>query len=226
MILSDVAIVDLRLQQRALVARLTALMHWPRREPVTMLASAFTRTSSSSSAPPATAPVEIRIMPPPQDEEPHFRWRRHPRLRAITAKRARLEPAELSARQAAIRGLMLARSHDYAGAQAAFTEAARYPHLDLTSIPTFWQLTRAGQDAAIQAYQDAGRERDALVLATALDNAFRPRALPALPSDDTPTPPDSEPVPAAPGAIASPAEHDPGPPQGEPGIAVRGRARP
>jgi hypothetical protein len=224
MILSDVAIIDLRLQQRALAASLTALIHWPRRRSNAALAFECASINSPSPAPIAPAPIESELIASPTTEELRFRWRRHPRLRALTAEKAQLDPEEQQARRAAVRGLMLAREHDYAAAQTAFTEAAHCPELDLTTIPTFWRLTRAGQDAATQAYQEVGRDRDALVLATALDSTFRPHPLPALQAGGDLIMPDNGSIGPDLCAIEAIAENDPGPPQGEPGTAVRGRA--
>jgi hypothetical protein len=61
---------------------------------------------------------------------------------------------------------------------AAFTEAARLdPRLDLTRTPAFWKLERAAHEAAIRAYVDAGRERDAAVLRARVHSTFRPKPL-------------------------------------------------
>jgi len=89
-----------------------------------------------------------------------------------------LTAAERRARAAAVRGLMLARKRSYGTAQAAFAEAATLdPLLDLASVPTFWELHRAGQETVVRAYEDAGRIRDAAVLAATLRHTFRPRAM-------------------------------------------------
>ncbi|MDP9366383.1 MAG: hypothetical protein M3Q10_19530, partial [Chloroflexota bacterium] len=65
-------------------------------------------------------------------------------------------------------------------ARAAFAEAVRLdPELDLTSVPTFWQLERGGHEAAILAYEAAGREHDAMALAARLREVYRPRLVPA-----------------------------------------------
>lgn len=91
-----------------------------------------------------------------------------------------LTAEERRARAAAVRGLMLARKRCYGTAQAAFAEAAMLdPFLDLASVPTFWDLHRAGQETVVRAYEDAGRIRDAAVLAATLRHTFRPRAVPA-----------------------------------------------
>ena len=91
-----------------------------------------------------------------------------------------LTPTERRARASAVRGLMLARKRCYGTAQEAFAEAATLdPALDLASVPTFWELHRAGQETAVRGYERAGRIRDAAVLAGTLRYTFRPRALSA-----------------------------------------------
>ena len=90
-----------------------------------------------------------------------------------------LSPTERRARASAVRGLMLARKRCYGTAREAFAEAATLdPTLDLASVPTFWELHRAGQETAVRGYEQAGRIRDAAVLAGTLRYTFRPRALP------------------------------------------------
>ncbi|MDQ4099471.1 MAG: hypothetical protein M3121_03110 [Chloroflexota bacterium] len=64
-------------------------------------------------------------------------------------------------RLAAIRGMFNARSGDYEAARLAFAEAARDRAQDLTALPGFWSLPRAGQTAAVLAYEDVGRPGDA-----------------------------------------------------------------
>jgi hypothetical protein len=83
---------------------------------------------------------------------------------------------ERRARAAALRALALSRGRRFASAQTAFTEAARLdPDLDLTRIPGFWRLERAAHEAAIDAYDEAGRARDAAVLRAQVRSTFRPK---------------------------------------------------
>ena len=90
-----------------------------------------------------------------------------------------LSAEERRARAAAVRGLMLARKRCYGTAQAAFAEAAALdPELDLARVPTFWELHRAGQETVVRAYEEAGRSRDAAVLAATLRHTYRPRPVP------------------------------------------------
>jgi hypothetical protein len=85
---------------------------------------------------------------------------------------------ERRARAAALRAMALSRERRFAAAAAAFAEAARLdPVLDLTRTPAFWTLERAAHEAAIDAYAQAGRERDAAVLRARVQSTFRPKPL-------------------------------------------------
>lgn len=89
-----------------------------------------------------------------------------------------LTAAERRARAAALRGLALSRGRRFDAAKVAFVEAARLdPMLDLTRIPGFWKLERAAHEAAIEAYQETGRERDEAVLRARVRSTYRPRPL-------------------------------------------------
>jgi hypothetical protein len=85
---------------------------------------------------------------------------------------------ERRARAAALRAMALSRERRFAAAGSAFAEAARLdPALDLTRTPAFWTLERAAHEAAIDAYAQAGRERDAAVLRARVQSTFRPKPL-------------------------------------------------
>ena len=85
---------------------------------------------------------------------------------------------ERRARAAALRGMAFGRERRFDAAKAAFAEAARLdPLLDLTRTPAFWKLERAAHEAAIDAYLQAGRERDAAVLRARVQSTFRPKPL-------------------------------------------------
>jgi hypothetical protein len=89
-----------------------------------------------------------------------------------------LNANERRARAAALRALALSRGRRFDAAGAAFTEAARLdPLLDLTRTPAFWKLERAAHEAAVDAYVQAGRERDAAVLRARVQSTFRPKPL-------------------------------------------------
>ena len=71
-----------------------------------------------------------------------------------------------SARVAAVRGLLYAREGQLDRAEIFFSEALTLdPALSPADVPTFWNLPRAGQDATVRALQNAGRPRDAQLLA-------------------------------------------------------------
>ena len=85
---------------------------------------------------------------------------------------------ERRARASALRAMALSRERRFDAARAAFAEAAGLdPALDLTRTPAFWKLERAAHEAAIDAYQQAGRDRDAAVLRARVQSTFRPKAL-------------------------------------------------
>jgi hypothetical protein len=91
---------------------------------------------------------------------------------------APLAANERRARAAALRAMALSRERRFDAARAAFAEAAGLdPLLDLTRTPAFWKLERAAHEAAIVAYLQAGRERDAAVLRARVHSTFRPKAL-------------------------------------------------
>ena len=95
-----------------------------------------------------------------------------------TAPGAALSANERRARAAALRALALSRGRRFDAAGAAFAEAARLdPLLDLTRTPAFWTLERAAHEAAIDAYVQVGRERDAAVLRARVQSTFRPKPL-------------------------------------------------
>ena len=100
---------------------------------------------------------------------------------------APLTTSERRARAAAVRGLLLARQRRFGPAEAAFAEAAGLdPALDLASVPTFWDLQRGGQEAAVRAYEVAGRIRDAAVLGARVRYTFRPRLVRTRPGPAAP----------------------------------------
>jgi tetratricopeptide (TPR) repeat protein len=71
-----------------------------------------------------------------------------------------------SARVAAVRGLLYARDGQLDRAEIFFSEALTLdPALSPADVPTFWNLPRTGQEAAVRALQNAGRPRDAQLLA-------------------------------------------------------------
>jgi hypothetical protein len=59
--------------------------------------------------------------------------------------------------------------------------AAAETTVDLAAIPGFWQLSRGGMLAAVGAYEDAARFRDASALGAKIRLRYRPRSVAALP---------------------------------------------
>jgi len=183
--ISDMAVRDLQLQRDSVgtnLGKLFSRLVQPFLHPV----SPGQRGVAESSA---ASPTMLQIvetveamapdtMPPLERNETH-RWRRHPQLRG---RDDTLSVSERHARHAAVRGLFNARSGDYEGARLAFAEAAREGSLDLTALPGFWSLPRAGLTAAVLAYEDAGRLRDSSALAAHLRTHLRPRPLAPLPA--------------------------------------------
>jgi hypothetical protein len=101
-----------------------------------------------------------------------------PTVPAVIDAATPLAANERRARAAALRAMTLSRERRFDAARAAFTEAAGLdPVLDLTRTPAFWKLERAAHEAAIEAYVQAGRDRDAAVLRARVQSTFRPKPL-------------------------------------------------
>jgi len=78
----------------------------------------------------------------------------------------------------AVQGVLFARRRRHEDALGAFTGAVRLdPALDLASLDGFWSLPRAGQQAAVLAYEAAERQKEATMLEATLRQMYRPRAL-------------------------------------------------
>ncbi len=116
-----------------------------------------------------------------------FRWRRHPQL-LNRSEFSEPDPDDLGrgARSASVRGLFLARSGRFDDARTAFAIAAGESTLDLTAIPGFWDLSRGGMLAAVRAYEDAERFRDASALGARIRLKYRPRSISAMPDTAEP----------------------------------------
>lgn len=111
-----------------------------------------------------------------------FRWRRHPQLLNHNETRdPDPDDLERGARSAGVRGLFLARSGRLDDARAAFALAASETTIDLTAIPGFWDLSRGGMHAAVYAYEDVERYRDASALGARIRLKYRPRSISPLP---------------------------------------------
>jgi hypothetical protein len=100
---------------------------------------------------------------------------------------AGIEPADArSARQqrarvAAVRALLQAREGQWDAAERFFREAADLdPELSLSTVPTFWNLPRLGQEAAVRALRRSGRSREASLLAAEIGYRTRGHHVAAL----------------------------------------------
>lgn len=128
---------------------------------------------------------DIRFMHDPAHDDRHaslapeadaFRWRRHPALLRMQEAPA-LPQAERDARKAAVCGVLAARDGDLERAAHFFAKAASEPSIRFQVVPGFWSCTRGGMDAAVAAYEQAGRFRDAAALAATIRTRYRPRVV-------------------------------------------------
>ncbi len=99
------------------------------------------------------------------------KWQRHARLREYKAP---LPNDVRIARQEAVRGLYSAHAGAIEVAIQHFALAAQCDDVDLTAVPGFWQLTRGQMQAAVRAYEQVGRYRDAAALDAHIATIFRP----------------------------------------------------
>jgi hypothetical protein len=108
--------------------------------------------------------------------------------RSPTLPETCLSPSEERARLFALKGYLRARDGHYDRAQESFVRAMSLdPALDLTAIPRFWTLPRAGHDTAVAALRCLGRDRDAARLAAIIERHFRPKLVRAPASLRRPT---------------------------------------
>lgn len=175
MVISDPTFQVIEDSREHFLRRLGNLCRW-RRRPATVYQYAPSVTSIPN---PAIAPVaaaapdvvvspivEGEVGPPP-----------------LTAKRVDIEAREIvltaeerRARAIALRGLCQSRGHRFEAARASFVEAIELdPALDLAKMPDFWRLPQGAHQAAIEAYEQVGRRRDAAALTAAVRSAFKPR---------------------------------------------------
>lgn len=120
---------------------------------------------------------------PADSTDTRFRWRRHPQLRnrPVADPNATAAASLHDAHPSAARGIQLAQHERLTEAREAFAIAARDETIDLTTIPGFWTLSRAGMLEAASAYADVDRFRDAAALAAHIRTTYRPRAVTRVP---------------------------------------------
>lgn len=181
MLITALAMADIESRTESLGTRLRsfgARLVGHRTTPMEPPSRASLRIVGRESAPGSPAPKVSEAPDPPATP---FPWRRHPQL--LTRDGATtIDLEERRARTAAVRGLFNASCGDYEAARLAFGEAARMHAIDLAAAPGFWRLSRAGLTAAVLAYEDAGRLRDAAALAAEITHRLRPHALHPLPT--------------------------------------------
>jgi hypothetical protein len=127
----------------------------------------------------ASQPVEaepmfepgVRPVPSPAEEASPGPKRFDSEAREIV-----LTAEERRARAIALRGLCQSRAHRFEAARASFVEATTMdPVLDLAKLPDFWRLPQGAHQAAIAAYEQVGRTRDAAALTASVRSMFKPR---------------------------------------------------
>ncbi len=134
------------------------------------LVTAVQREATVSSGP---SPVPANPKPA-TGRKPDWLLETHPEPPGAVALAAHLDARRAQA--AGLRALLFARQRRYAEAEEAFAQAATLdPALDLTALDGFWDLGRGAHEAAVRAYEAAGRARDAMLLRATLDGRYRPR---------------------------------------------------
>jgi len=104
---------------------------------------------------------------------------------ALLAMPGHLDGPSRRARLLAVRGILHARQGRPDAARVAFVQAlSADTTLDFAALPTFWDLPRAGCQAAVSAYEEANLPRQAVELQARLTYLLRPRAMRPLPHDD------------------------------------------
>lgn len=192
MLVTELAHRDMNQRGGDQVTRLRAMWRWLLRRPAAREAETPRLDASMQYAPLrlVTGPsLEGRVeLPDDASSVDVFRWRRHPQLLeqvgAVFAPEA--EGLERRARSAAVRGLFLARSGRTEEAREAFAIGAAEPSVDLTAIPGFWDLSRAGMLAAVGAYDDVERYREASALGARIRLKYRPRPVRIVPGASDP----------------------------------------
>jgi hypothetical protein len=180
MLVSDLACREMEDRSRSALARMTrairACLRLPAANQATTIHDQVDKDLRSESLVPVPLPVAAAT-------DHRFRWRKHPMLlgRDATVEPDGDDPGR-GARAAATRGLFLARSSRFDDAQEAFTIAAREKSIDLTALPGFWELPRGGMLSAVEAYETAGRIREAASLSARIRLKFKPRLVPEPPA--------------------------------------------
>ena len=176
MLLSEMAIMDLRVRRKSLLA---VLQCW-------------FRSSRAVASRQEESALALLPRPIPESEltggelSGEYRWRRHPQL--LRNPVSSLPDDERRARKIAVQGLYCAHNGEIDEAFILFTESLAKCAIDLTKLPTFWQMPRAALLAIVDVYEQAGQLREASTLRARIRTELRPRIVVPLPrvSDDEP----------------------------------------
>ena len=104
---------------------------------------------------------------------------------ALLALPGDLGQSARKARLLSVQGILHARQGRLEAARGAFSLAlAADPSVDFAALPTFWDLTRAGCQSAVSAYEDAGLPARAAELQTRISYVMGPRNLRLVRSDE------------------------------------------
>lgn len=138
-----------------------------------MVLEASALAATSSDPPPSAIAPKPPLFPPRERAIPGHEYS------LLLQIPDNLGPDERQAHLLAVRGLMHARQARHDAAGQAFAHAlALNPRLDLAGLPTFWDLPRAGCEAAVNAYAHQGLTAEATTLNARLRQTLRPRPLP------------------------------------------------
>lgn len=172
MLLSNYAIFDLTTRRQSLMERLRKMfrLEFDRHPPE------LSWSHLNDSRPlVALLPSELDIGPT-SEMASAYRWRRHPQLLNAAYDTA-LVDSERRARNLAVHGLYCAHNGETEHALLYFRQALSQHRIELTDVPSFWQMPRTGMLLAADAYEGAGRFRDAARIQARVRTQFRPRTV-------------------------------------------------
>jgi hypothetical protein len=169
MLMTEMAVLDLRVRFMNIKDAVRRLLGLPVAE-----MPAGSQDMAQGYVPLAGSVLTENGLPVSEDAPQAFRWRRHPLLRNASAT-SPLSGKEQRARRLAVQGLYAGLRGDTDQARQLFHHAIGEAHIDLTGIPSFWQMPRAAIVAAADAYEQAGRLREATALRARIRSELRPR---------------------------------------------------
>jgi hypothetical protein len=167
MLMSNLALMDLGMRRRSMFDRLRNIF-WQADE----------SHEDHLSIRDGLVSPDLAVVPNPEESDVEtvgdYRWRRHPQLlNGSTA--STISDEERLARRAAVRGLYCAHNGGIEEAFLHFVHALDESTIDLTEMPSFWQMPRAAILAAAEAYEVAGKLREAAVIQARVRTELRPR---------------------------------------------------